>query len=148
MTDPAQFVLDRTAHSITLRRRVNASPERVFDSWTRVDLISRWWDPTGRPLAGCEIDLRVGGRFRLINEGFEAHPFEGFYTDISPPNRIAFEAMGAAGTVTLDRDGDATLMTVSMTCGSAEQLEQFVAMGIGEGTARSLDNLVAMMATT
>ena len=38
-----------------------------------------------------------------------------------------------------------TAMTVEMTCGSAEQLEQFIRFGIAEGTAKTLANLVARM---
>jgi uncharacterized protein YndB with AHSA1/START domain len=145
MNDAGQYEIDRKALSIVLRRRISASPERSFDAWTRVDQISRWWDPTGRPLAACDIDPRVGGTFRFANLGFEDHPFEGRYTIFDRPNRIAFQSMGALGLVTFDPDGPATRMTVSMTCATVEQLEMFVAMGIADGTARSLDNLQAML---
>ncbi len=143
MTVTERFEIDRTANTITLRRTIRSTPERLFDAWTRPDQVSRWWDPTGAPLAGCEIDLRVGGTFRFTNTGREAHPFEGRYTVLERPERIGFEAMGAVGTVTFASGGAVTHMTVTMACASAEHLEQFIAMGIADGTSQTLGNLKA-----
>ena len=51
--------------------------------------------------------------------------------------------MGAVGTVRLEAEADTTRMTVSIRCGSAEHLEQFVKLGVDAGTDQTLDNLVA-----
>ena len=115
--------------------------------WTNPEHITSWWDPTGARLAACEVDLRPGGRFRFVNQGTHGAPaFEGVYREISPPSRLAFEAMGSVGTVDLEDLGGRTLMTVTIRCASPEHLEQFVKMGVDVGTARTLDNLVAHVA--
>lgn len=145
MTVDARFELDRASHTLILRRALAATPERLFAAWTTPDQVARWWDPEGRPLAECTIDLRVGGGFRFVNDGHPQHPFEGRYTRIDPPDRLMFDAMGAQGTVLFEPEGDRTRMTVSIRCASRDHLEQFVAMGVAEGTAATLDNLAACL---
>jgi hypothetical protein len=54
-----------------------------------------------------------------------------------------FEAMGAVGTITLIQDGDETAMVLSTQSPTRYHFEQFLRFGIHEGTARTLDNLVA-----
>jgi hypothetical protein len=70
-------------------------------------------------------------------------PFAGVYSEIAPPDRLLFEALGATGRVLLEERSGKTLMTVEIVCRSAAQLDQFIKMGVDVGTARTLDNLVA-----
>lgn len=133
--------------TLTLRfsRRLQASPERVFDAWTKPEIVAEWWDPAGRRLEACQIDLRVGGSFSFQNPNAQ-HPFTGTYVRIEPPNLLVFEAMGAVGTVLIEAAGAETQMQVSLRCASQDHLEQFVQMGIAAGTDRTLDNLVNHLA--
>ncbi len=146
MPDTQPFRVDAATHSIHFSRWLPTTPDRVFDAWTRPDLMSQWWDPSGKVLAECVIDLREGGVLRLVNAGQEHHPFEGRYRTIERPSRIVFDAMGATGTILITPEGKGTRMTLAMLCGSAAHLEQFVRMGIAEGTNRTLDNLVTHLA--
>jgi uncharacterized protein YndB with AHSA1/START domain len=139
--------IDRQKNVISMSRSFAAPPERIFEAWTLPEQITSWWDPTGARLAQCEVDLRVGGRFRFINQGSHGAPeFVGVYREIAPPERLVFEAMGSIGTVALEDLGGFTLMIVTIQCASQEQLEQFVKMGVDVGTSRTLDNLVAHVA--
>lgn len=132
--------IDRHTFAITFQRVVRASREDVFDAWTKPEEISEWWDPAGRTLTACEIDLRVGGAFRFVNEG---HGLVGIYKVIDRPAELVFEANGSVGTVRITDDGNGTTtVDVTIRCASAEQLEQMLKLGVGEGTARTLDNLV------
>lgn len=141
MTTIKRFEIDKTNNALVFRRTVTATPDRLFDAWTKPEQISKWWDPTGLELAECIIELRQGGIIRLVNAGQQEHPFEGHYREIVRPEKIVFDAMGAEGSVQFVKDGDKTQMTVTIKCGSKEQLEYFAQMGIGDGTALSLDNL-------
>jgi uncharacterized protein YndB with AHSA1/START domain len=144
-----KIVINRDAHTIILTRVFAASCEQIFDAWTRREDVTCWWDPTGEPLAECEIDLRPGGAFRFINRhSGAAHPFAGVYREIAPPHGLVFEAMGAIGRVDLDNVDGETLLTVRIECGSAEQLELYLKMGIDAGTAKTLDNLGAYVGAT
>jgi uncharacterized protein YndB with AHSA1/START domain len=70
-------------------------------------------------------------------------PFTGVYQEIAPPERLVFETMGATGRVVLQDVAGQTRMTVEIKCQSAQQLEQYLQMGIDTGTSQTLDNLVA-----
>ena len=145
----SELVVDRETHAIVLTRMFAATREQVFAAWTRPEHVTCWWDPTGRPLAECEIDLRPGGAFRFVNQQTAAtHQFAGLYREIAPPDYLVFEAMGATGRVVLEEIGGKTRLTVRIECGSATHLEQYLKMGIDAGTAKTLDNLVAYVDAT
>lgn len=143
MTDT---VIDREALLIAFERQLDASPERVFDAWTQPEQLTQWWDPTGTPLAKCRVDLRPGGGFLFVNAG-HGPSFAGTYSVIERPSKLVFDALGATGTVTIDRNGDVTRMRVTIRCSSADHFDQFVRLGVAAGTDRTLDNLVAHLAS-
>ena len=147
-TPQSRLVVDRATHSLRLTRTFEAPAERVFDAWTRPEDVRCWWDPTGEPLVLCEIDLRLGGRFTFVNKSHSEQPFSGTYLEISPPHRLVFEAMGSRGTVSLDETGGQTRLAVEIACASAEHLDQFLQMGVADGTQQTLDNLVAYLGTS
>lgn len=144
MTMTTGFALDRATHTIRLERRIRATPDWLFQSWTDPARLTQWWDPTGKPLARCDVDLRVGGGLCLATADQADHPFAGTYTRIEPPHRLEFEAMGAAGTVTFRAEGEVTEMRVEIRCRSEDHLADFLRFGVAEGTARTVDNLVAL----
>jgi uncharacterized protein YndB with AHSA1/START domain len=144
-----EVVIDRDRHAIVLTRTLAAPPEKVFEAWTQPEHVRCWWDPAGYPLAECEIDLRAGGAFRFVNRHSSGtHAFAGVYREITPPKQLIFEAMGAMGRVLFEERDGKTLITVKIDCGSAARLEQYLEMGVHDGTAKTLDNLVAYVDTT
>jgi uncharacterized protein YndB with AHSA1/START domain len=136
-----QATIDQATFTLSFQRKLPVSCAKVFDAWTKPEQVAQWWDPTGTPLVTCDIDLRLGGAFRFVNDG-HGPPFAGTYKVIERPSRLVFEAMGSVGTVTLETVGIGTRMSVTIRCASKEQLEQFVEMGIAPDTDRTLDNLV------
>jgi uncharacterized protein YndB with AHSA1/START domain len=139
-----ESTIDRAELSVTFQRTLDASPDDVFDAWTQPEQIAAWWDPTGAPLVRCEIDLRPGGAFTFVNDG-HGPPFTGVYRTIDRPAKIVFEAMGANGSVEITASGALTTMRVTIRCASRDHLEQLVKLGVQDGTARTLDNLVARL---
>ena len=137
------FEIDRAAHTIRFKRAFQAPRAQIFEAWTRPEHLSCWWDAAGGRLAICEVDLRPGGAFKFVSESHPEMPFAGTYHEISPPDRLVFEAMGATGRVTLKEIAAETHMTVEIECRSAEHLDQYLKMGVHVGTSQTLDNLVA-----
>lgn len=135
--------IDRAAHTIRLTRGFAAPRAEIFEAWTQPKHVTYWWDAAGEPLAVCEIDLRPGGAFKFVTKGHPEMPFAGTYHEIAPPERLVFEAIGATGRVILQDVAGQTHMTVEIACRSAEQLEQYLKMGVDAGTSQTLDNLVA-----
>jgi uncharacterized protein YndB with AHSA1/START domain len=146
IADPAAFEIDRARHSLRFVRLCDAPPDLVFEAWTVPEQLRLWWDAGGEPLSVCEIDLRPGGSFRFVAPSHAHMPFTGTYVDISPPSRLEFRAMDALGRVLLKDLGGRTEMIVEIVCNSAEQLEQYLRLGVANGTSRTCDNLVAFLA--
>lgn len=137
-------VVDREQQRISFERIMSASPQDVFDAWTKPEQMTQWWDPTGAPLVSCTIDAKPRGAFRFVTAG-HAPPFEGVYEVVERPHRLEFQAMGAKGAVTLKPHARGTLMRVTIQSASAEHFEMFVKLGVDKGTAKTLDNLVAFV---
>ena len=136
------YVLDRPARTIRFERDFAASPGQLFTAWTVPEHVTQWWDASGQPLIGCEVDLRVGGDFSYVVRDHPDMPFAGTYREIVPNERLVFDALGAVGRVMFEGRDYGTHMIVEIICTSDEQLEQFVQMGVHIGTSGTLDNLV------
>ena len=132
----------KSERELVVTRTFNGPARIVFEAWTKPEYVTCWWDAAGEPLTACEIDLRVDGAFRFVTKGHPEMPFVGTYREIAPPDRLVFEALGALGRVLLQDVGGKTHMTVEIECRSAEQLDQYVKMGVDVGTSQTLDNLV------
>jgi uncharacterized protein YndB with AHSA1/START domain len=52
--------------SLTLQRRINATPTKIHSAWTEPSQIVKWMHPGIANVIHVEMDVRVGGRFRLI----------------------------------------------------------------------------------
>jgi uncharacterized protein YndB with AHSA1/START domain len=53
--------------ALVARRTIRASVERVFDAWTDPVQLRAWWGPRPVTCSGAEVDLRTGGRYRIVN---------------------------------------------------------------------------------
>lgn len=78
--------------SLTIVRRIKASPAKVFAAITRPELMMEWWCPDAGPTLSVEADARPGGRFsvvfRLMN-GDEHNP-TGIYREVVPDRKVVF----------------------------------------------------------
>jgi uncharacterized protein YndB with AHSA1/START domain len=80
--------------TLRLRRTFDAPVEDVFDAWTNPEVLRRWWSvtPAGRtPVA--EVDLRVGGAYRLSMEDPDAgtvHTVRGEYREVRRPELLVY----------------------------------------------------------
>jgi uncharacterized protein YndB with AHSA1/START domain len=137
---------------IVIERGFDAPRALVFETWTKAEHVAHWWDPSGTPLAVCEIDLRPGGAFRFINGGPHGakYPFTGSYREITPPARLVFgstpspasndESGGTCTLVFSEHDGKTTL-TMTFECQSKADRDALLKMRVDEGTVQTLDNL-------
>ncbi len=60
----------RTPESLTLivRRSIRATAEKLFDAWTEPEQLTQWWGPNAVICTAAEVDLKVGGRYRIANQ--------------------------------------------------------------------------------
>jgi uncharacterized protein YndB with AHSA1/START domain len=77
---------------IVLTRAFDAPRRLVFDALTRPELLRRWFGADGWDLVDCEVDLRVGGRWRFVSRGpagaLMGHG--GVYREVVPPERLVY----------------------------------------------------------
>jgi len=86
-------VSSRELAAVRLERTFAATPEEVFDAWTSPEVLARWWaaQPTWTS-PGCEVDLRVGGRYvlRMCDEGGREYAVGGEYREVDRPRRLVY----------------------------------------------------------
>ena len=131
--------VERTSErELVVTRTFDAPAHIVFEAWTKPELFSRWWVPTslGMALRSCEMDVRVGGEYRLEFEP-DATAFFGTYLEVTPDSRLVWtnEEGGEGGpvtTVTFEEEGGSTLVVVHELHASKEALD---AAGTGAADA-------------
>jgi uncharacterized protein YndB with AHSA1/START domain len=82
----------RADTSLRLSRIIQADRETVFRAWTEPEHLKRWSCPEGLQVADVQVDLRVGGKYRLRMEGPEGrfHTAVGVYREIERPKRLVY----------------------------------------------------------
>ncbi len=146
----------KSDRELVVTRSFNAPARIVFDAWTKPELLRRWWVPKsfGLSLLSCEMDVRVGGTYRLVF----SHPaspepmaFFGRYHQVTPHSLLAWTndeggEDGAVTTVTFEERGAETLVVMHDLYPSKEALDGAIASGSTSGfseTFEQLDELIA-----
>ena len=78
---------------LNLHRRYPVTPEKVWRAWTDPEAIKRWWGPdAGDRVSLAQLDLRVGGRYRIVFGGPQGtdHEVQGVYREVVPHRRLVF----------------------------------------------------------
>ena len=128
----------KSERELVVTRTFNAPPRIVFEAWTRPELFRQWWLPKsmGMVLRSCEMDVRVGGKYRLEFEP-DGMAFFGTYLEVTPQSRLVWtnEESGEGGpvtTVTFEDKGGTTLLVLHELHPSKESLD---AAGTGAADA-------------
>ena len=147
-------VQKKSEREVVVTRTFDAPARLVFEAWSKPELFKKWWVPRsmGMTLRSCEMDVRTGGKYRLVFGDDPANPmaFFGNYLEVVPNKRIVWtnEESGDAGSVTTvtfeERDGK-TLLVMSELYPTKEALD---AAGTGAQEAMNetfgqLDELIA-----
>jgi uncharacterized protein YndB with AHSA1/START domain len=136
---------------ITLTRLFDAPRHLVFEAMSKPEHIKRWWGNLGDgySVPVCEVDLRVGGKWRFVNR----HPqgdaeFYGVYKEINPPARVVFTEIFAPFpdaesivTTVLTEEGGKTRLTATSKYPSKAVRDIVLGTGMERGAALSYDRL-------
>ncbi len=139
--------------SLVIKRHFRAPPEKVFAAFTEKSLMQAWYGPENMTVPQCEVDPRVGGKYRVEMHGpaGSVHVVTGEFREIRPPERLVYTWGWLNGTgrgpetiVTLtfaSRDGgtDLTLEQTGFLDGESRDRHE-------EGWRSSLDGLGAALA--
>ncbi len=141
----------KSERELVVTRTFNGPARIVFEAWTKPELFKQWWIPKSYALSmlSCEMDVRAGGRYRLVF----SHPaaptpmeFFGKYLEVTPHSRLVWtnEEGGENGqvtTVTFEERGGQTLLVVHDLYPSKEALDDAIASGSTSGTDETFEQL-------
>lgn len=155
-----EFVVDKSAKTVTIRETFDADRDLVWDAYTKADLLDQWWAP--KPFASKTkvMDFREGGRrfYAMVSpEGNERWVLQK-YTSITPKTNFklfnAFadenenpELPGSDWDFTFSEHDGKTTVHASIYNESLERLERMIAMGVKEGIVAQLQNLHELLAS-
>jgi uncharacterized protein YndB with AHSA1/START domain len=146
-----------TDREIVMTRVFDASRERVFDAFTKPEIVKRWLlAPEGWSLALCDIDLRVGGAFRYVwRNGADGQEFvvSGVYTEIARPARVVHTEQlddpaypgESLETWTFDERNGVTTFTMTLSYDSVEACRAALESGMEQGNAACYDRLAELL---
>ena len=128
----------KSERELVVTRIFNGPARIVFEAWTKPELFKQW--SLGMFLRSCEMDVRVGGRYRLVFGHDASNPdeFFGRYIEVTPHSRLVWtnDEGGDAGpvtTVTFEEKGGKTLLVMHELYPSKEALD-----AAGTGAAERL----------
>jgi uncharacterized protein YndB with AHSA1/START domain len=144
---------------IVMTRGFDAPRQLVFDAHTKPELVKRWLlGPPGWSMPVCEIDLRVGGKYRYVwrhdRNGTEMG-MGGVYREIVAPERIvnteqfdeAWYLGEAVDTLVLVERGGRTTLTLTVRYESREARDAVLKSGMETGVTASYDRLADLLAS-
>jgi uncharacterized protein YndB with AHSA1/START domain len=108
--------------SLTLKRRLKASPASVYAAWTDPEKVVKWFGPDAGPVEHAEFDVRVGGRYAVTfrTENGEQHNVSGVYREVVPDEKLSFTwawrstpERESLVTVLIKPDGTGSLLTLN-----------------------------------
>jgi uncharacterized protein YndB with AHSA1/START domain len=157
-TTGALQVTTPSDREIAMTRVFDAPRRLVYDALTKPELVKRWLGVFGgHTMEVCEIDLKVGGRYRYVwrNADGSKMGMGGVYKEIVPQQRIvnterfdeAWYPGEAVGTLTLTEQGGKTTMTTTVLYESKEARDGVLKTPMDKGVAASYDTLDTVLAS-
>jgi uncharacterized protein YndB with AHSA1/START domain len=139
---------------IVLTRVFDAPRHLVFDAFTKPELLKRWFGPRGWSLPVCEVDFKVGGKWRFVLRGPDGTEMgmRGTYLEITPPERTvhleSFDDYPGESIVTIvfvEHAGKTTMID-TVLYESQEIRDAVIKSGMDHGAAETYDRLAELLA--
>ena len=154
-SDAAMLTLP-TDDQILVTREFDAPRHLVFEAFTKPELVGRWWHANRGEVTVCEIDLRVGGKWRyamVTLDGFEVG-FHGEYTEVVPdelvvstetyeglPEGVAEEDGTTVNTAVFTESDGKTTLTILIQATSKASRDAIIESGMELGLQDALSLL-------
>jgi len=144
----------KSDRELVVTRTINGPARIVFEAWTKAELFQRWWVPKSMdvPLLSCEMDARVGGKYRLVfgHDASKSMAFFGRYLEVTPPSRLVWtneeSADAAVTTVTFEDKGGKTVLVLHELYPSKKALDDSIE-GMEGGMPEQFEQLDELLGT-
>ena len=145
----------RSERELVVTRTFNGPARIVFEAWTKPELFKQWWVPKslGMFLRSCEMDVRVGGMYRLVfgHDASHSDEFFGTYIEVTPHSRLVWtnDEAGDGGpvtTVTFEEKGGKTLLVMHELDPSKEALDA-AGTGAADAMGETFEQLDELLVT-
>jgi uncharacterized protein YndB with AHSA1/START domain len=152
MTNPTT-VERKSERELVVTRTFNGPARIVFEAWTKPELFRLWWPPKslGMLLRSCEMDVQVGGGYRLEfgQDAATSFAFFGKYLEVEPSSRLVWtndeSPDGPITTVTFEEQDGRTLVVLHELHPSKEALEANI--GAADGLPEQFEQLDELLVT-
>ena len=149
--------VERTSErELVVTRTFNGPAHIVFDTWTKPELLKRWWVPKscGASFDSCEADVRTGGAYRFVfSHPSAAQPmaFFGKYVEVIPDSRLVWtndegDEAGSVTTATFEESGGETLVTIHELYPTKKALDDAMATGSISWSGEQFEQLDQLLA--
>jgi len=141
---------------VVITRAFDAPRHLVFDALTKPELLRRWYGPEGWTMTICEVDLRVGGKWRFVSQQPSGKVIGqcGVYQEIVPAERLVntetwedWDGGETLVTTMLREDGGKTAYTSTILFPSREVRDVVVKNGLEHGAKQLYEKLERVLAT-
>lgn len=139
---PVEFPTDREIRST---RRLRAPRDLVFDAWTKIEHLSKWWGPRGFSMTVTTFEPRPGGKWHFMFHGPDGKDYwnELSFVDIDRPSRLVLRHENEpqfTATITFEAKGDETEIVFASQFDSREQWERVKPFAV-PGNHQTLDRM-------
>ena len=144
-----------TEREIVMARVFDAPRNLVFDAFSKPELLKRWFGPRGWSLVVCEVDFKVGGKWRFVLRGPDGTEMgmRGVYREIAPPERTVHLEMfddypgESIVTAVFVEENGKTTMTATVLYESQVIRDAVIKSGMEHGAAETYDKLAEYLAS-
>ncbi|WP_327032317.1 SRPBCC family protein [Micromonospora ureilytica] len=143
---------------IVLSRLFEAPAQLVFAAFTQPELLVRWYGARGWRLTECDVDLRVGGRWRFVSQGPEGARMvqAGVYRQVEPPHRLVytelFDDQSYPGETLVSHEftelAGRTTVTTTLLYATAEGRDTVLRYPMVRGVGQSFTRLAELLHST
>ena len=144
----------KSDREVVVTRTFNGPARIVFEAWTKPELMRRWWVPKSMDmtLLSCDMDVRVGGKYRFVFGQGASEPmaFVGTYIEVTPYSRLVWTNEegdeGPVTTVTFEEEDGKTLLAMHELYPSKEALDA-AGTGSADATVETFAQLDELLVT-
>lgn len=158
MPNKLELIVEPGKKHFEFRRAFDAPRDLVWEAMSKPEHVRRWYGPRRMTTVVCDMDFRVGGKWRVVFRTPDGHEagFNGEYLLIEAPVKMSqtwcfemFPDAVSVETMELEAQGDRTIMRGTVTHSSVENRDAHLGSGMEDGareTYERLDEVIAELA--